>query len=164
MKCHYWNVKVTAKVYKPCLSFFISFSLTSVTFSSSSKPLFPHFIHLSTLTVHTHDVRNIHKTWIAFQSCFIVLTVCTRNVRKDDRLEWLVNRILSFLQSVHVMYKTISDYHQCGARSGSPQLFKFYKLKGIQGKSKPAYILRSIVNWSSTVSAVMFKRVTQCCC
>ena len=30
MRCHYENVKATTKVYKPCLSFFISFSLFHV--------------------------------------------------------------------------------------------------------------------------------------
>ena len=39
-----------------------SLSFTSVTFSSLSKPLFPHFIDHSTLTVHTSNVRNFHKT------------------------------------------------------------------------------------------------------
>ena len=106
MKCHYRNVKAKTKVYKPCLSFFISFSFhVSVTFSSSSKSLFPHFINPSTLTVCTHDLWN--------------------------------NRILSFSQSVHATYKTMTDYHQCGAHSGSPQLltslvatfsFQFLKL------------------------------------
>ena len=38
------------------------------------------------------------------------------------KLEWLVNRILSFSQSVHAMYETMTDFSQCGACSGSPQL------------------------------------------
>ena len=38
MKCHYQNVKVTAKVYKPYLSFFITLSLISLSCS---------FLHLS---------------------------------------------------------------------------------------------------------------------
>ena len=40
----------------------VSLSFTSVTFPSLSKPLFLHFIDLSTLTVRTRDVRNFHKT------------------------------------------------------------------------------------------------------
>ena len=50
------NLKVTAKVYKPCLSSLVSLSFTSVTFPSLSKPLFLHFIDLFTLTVCTRDV------------------------------------------------------------------------------------------------------------
>ena len=112
MKYHYRNVKATAKVYKPSLSFsiLVSLSFKSVMFSCSSKPLFPHFIDLSTLTLHTcdiqnvhkawiacqsyfiiltvhiHGIRNIYKTWIACQSYFIALTVCICEVRNDDRL------------------------------------------------------------------------------
>ena len=59
---------------------------------------------------------------MASQLYFIVLTVCTRDVRNHDRLEWLLNRILSFSQSVHATYETMTDFHQYGACSGSPQL------------------------------------------
>ena len=38
------------------------------------------------------------------------------------KLEWLVNRILSFSQSIQAMYETMTDFSQCGAHSGSPQL------------------------------------------
>ena len=80
---HYRNVKVMAKVYKPCLSFFISFSLflfltPSVMFPSSSKPLFLHFIDFSTLTVRTY----IHVTYETF-----------------TKLELTVNLILSLLMT-----------------------------------------------------------------
>ena len=78
------------KVYKPCLAFFISFS---VTFCSLSKSLFPHFINSSTLTVCTRDVWNI---------------------------EYLVNRILLFSQSVHAMYETMRDLNGVFYRSRSP--------------------------------------------
>ena len=105
-----------------CLSSLVSLSFMSVTFSSSSKPLLSHFIDLSTFRTRTHDVRNVHKIWIACQSYFIVLTIRTRDVQNHDRLVWFVNRNLSFSQSVHAMYKTITDYCQCGAFSGLPQL------------------------------------------
>ena len=45
-----------------CPSSLVSLSFTSVTFPSLYKPLFLHFIDLSTLTVHTCDVQNFHKT------------------------------------------------------------------------------------------------------
>ena len=64
----------------------------------------------------TYEMLNI-----ASQSYFIVLTVSTHDVRNHDRHEWLLNHILSFSQSVHATYETMTDYRQCGARSGSPQ-------------------------------------------
>ena len=106
-----------------CLSSLVSLSFMSVTFPSSSKPLFPRFIDPSTLTctIRTCDIWNIHKTWIARQSYFTIITVHTRNIPNHDRLEWLLNRILSFSQSIHATYETMMDYHQCGARSSSAQ-------------------------------------------
>ena len=88
-----------------CLSSLVSLFFTSVTFSSSSKSLFPHFIDPSrltvctrdvrcwiacplyfiVLTVRTHDVRNHDKTWMACQLYFIVLTVRTRDVQNHDK-------------------------------------------------------------------------------
>ena len=65
-----WRQRFTSLV---CLSSLVSLSFTSVTFPSLSKPLFLHFIHLSTLTVHTRDIQNFHKTWIDRQSYFIDL-------------------------------------------------------------------------------------------
>ena len=62
------------------------------------------------------------QTWMASQSYFIILTVRTYDVQTHDRLEWLLNRISSFSQSIHTMYETMTDYHQCGACSGSPQI------------------------------------------
>ena len=59
---------------------------------------------------------------MARQSYFIIITVRTRDVPNHDRLEWLLNRILSFSLSVHMTYETMTDYHQCGACSGLPQL------------------------------------------
>ena len=144
---YYQNVKATTKVYKPCLSFFISFFLffTSVTFCSSSKSLFPHFIDPSTLTVCTHDVWNHDRlewllnrshcpymqrtkpwqTWMASQLYFIVLTVRTRNVQNHSRLEWLHNCILSFSKSVHTTDESMTDFRQCGACTGSPQIYTY---------------------------------------
>ena len=58
---------------------------------------------------------------MASQSYFIVLAVRTCDVQNHDRLEWLLNRISSFSQSVHTMYETMTDYRQCGACSGLPQ-------------------------------------------
>ena len=91
----------------------------SVTFCSSSKSFFPHFIDPSTLTVCTCDI--IMKRWIACQLYFIILAVRIRDVQNHDRLECLLNRILSFSQSVHVTYKTMTNlngfsivfYHSC---------------------------------------------------
>ena len=44
------------------------------------------------------------------------------------KLEWLVNRILSFTQSVRTTYETMTDYGQCEARSGSPQIMELASL------------------------------------
>ena len=120
MKCHYRNVKVTIRFKSlVCLPSLVSLSFTSVMFSSSSKPLFPHFIDPSTLTVCTRDVRNVewlvHRILSFSQSVHATYETMTK-------LEWLVNRILSFSQSVHATYETITDFSQCGAHSGSPQL------------------------------------------
>ena len=49
------------------------------------------------------------KCWIACQSYFIVLTVRTHDVQNHDRLEWLLNRISSFSQSVHMTYETMTE-------------------------------------------------------
>ena len=113
-----WWQRFTSLV---CPSSLFSLSFTSVMFSSLSKPFFPHFTDLSTLSVHTRDVRKVSKTWIACQSYFIILTDCTHDIRNDDRLECLVNHILLFSQSVSAMYENMTDYYQCGARSGLPQ-------------------------------------------
>ena len=51
-----WQPRFTSLV---CLSSLVTLFFTSVTFSSSSKPLFPHFIDPSTLTVCTCNVWNI---------------------------------------------------------------------------------------------------------
>ena len=116
MRSHYRNVKVMTKAYKPCLSFFISFS-----FSRLSCSL--HRLSLSSLTSLSSRLSSTLSLYMRLmkQSYFIVLTVCTHDIRNHERLEWLLNHILSFSQSVHVTYKTMTDYHQCGAHSGSPQ-------------------------------------------
>ena len=40
------------------------------------------------------------------------------------KLEWLINRILSFLQSVHVTYEMYTDYRPVWGLPGLPQLCK----------------------------------------
>ena len=158
-RCHYRNLKATTKVYKPCLSFFISFSFSGLSHSfhrlslsslTSSTPQhsqsahatyelvhrilpFSQSVHATyetmmacqsyfiVLTVRTRDVRDHDKTWMACQPYFIVLTVRTATYETMTKLKWLVNRILSFSQSVHATYETMTDFSQCGARSGSPQ-------------------------------------------
>ena len=62
------------------------------------------------------------QTWTASQSYSIVLIVRTCDIRNHDRLKWFLNHILSFSVSVHETYETMTDCHQCGTRSGSPQL------------------------------------------
>ena len=138
-KCYYRNVKVTAKVYKPCLCFFISFSLfpfltPSVTFPSSSKPLFLPSLHrllythslyqctsVCTYTWRTKLSQNLNRMSILFYRS----TWRHATYKTHDRLEWFLNRILSFSKSVHATYETMTDYRQCGARSGSPQLLNY---------------------------------------
>ena len=115
-----------------CLSSLVSLFFTSVTLCSSSKSLFPHFIGPSTLRATYKTLNNLSiifncshslyirhtKPWqtsMASQLYFIVLAVHTRDVRNHDRLEWLLDRIISFWRSIHAMYETMTDYHQCGA-------------------------------------------------
>ena len=76
--------------------------------------------HLNTHSLYTRCI----KRWITCQSYFIILTVRTRDVRNHDRLEWLLNCILSFSRSGPYTRHTklhMTDYRQCGACSGSPQ-------------------------------------------
>ena len=63
--------------------------------------------------IHTHDIQNVHKTGMACQWYFIVLTVRIHATYKMfTKVEWLVNCILSlFLQSIHVTYEMFTDYH-----------------------------------------------------
>ena len=115
------------KVYKPYSSFFVSLSLISLSCSflhlsisslASSTSLhtllaiftdirFPFTVthaacqsYFIVLTVHTRDVRNVHKTSMACQSYFIVLTVHT------------CNTCTKFSQTIS----------QCRARSGLPAI------------------------------------------
>ena len=114
-----------------CLSSLVSLFFTSVTFSSSSKSLFLHFIYPSTLTVCTHDLWNnpnlsfsqsVHATYETMTDLngfsiefYCSDSPCTRHT-KPWQLKWLLNRILSFSQSIHMMYEIMTDYRQCGAR------------------------------------------------
>ena len=101
----------------------------------------PHFIGPSILTVSTRDVRLKHSQNLTSLSIvFIILTVCTCNIPNHNRLEWLFNRILSFSQSVHTMYQTMTDYRQCEARSGSPQLTTRQMLQVLWGNPDCDYI------------------------
>ena len=76
-----WRQRFTSLV---CLSSLVSLSFTSVMFPSLSKPLFFHFVDLSTLTVRTRNVRNFHKTWINHQSYFIDLHEVPLQKREGD--------------------------------------------------------------------------------
>ena len=82
------------------------------------------------------------------QSYFIILTVHTRNIRNRDRLEWLLYHILSFSQSVHATYETMTDFSQCGACSGSPQLLEAACIMcvDINGVVGPSLYFSSIAN------------------
>ena len=90
-RCHYRNVKVTTQVYKPCLSFFISFSLSGLS----------HSFHRLSLSSHTSSTpqhsQSAHATYETLNSLSIV-----------------------FYRS-HSPYETMTDFSQCGARSGLPQ-------------------------------------------
>ena len=81
-RCHYRNVKVTTRVYKPCLSLFISFSFSRLS----------HSLHRLSLSSSLHRLFNTHslhtrrmKHCIACPSYFIVLTVRTRDVQDHDK-------------------------------------------------------------------------------
>ena len=114
LQIHFVHNKERSELNKPCVSFFSSFSLSSesVTLFSSSKPLFPHFIGLSTYITHHFNIStcdvyktcmaypsyfivhspytmwqlNIYKTWIACPSYFIVHSLHTRD---DLTYMWL---------------------------------------------------------------------------
>ena len=86
-----------------------------ISFSQSVQTTYKTMTHLNGLSIvfyrshspYTQRTKPWH-TWIACQSYFIVLTDRTRDVRNHDTLEWLVNRILSFSQSVHATYETMT--------------------------------------------------------
>ena len=95
---------------------FNSLSFMSVMFSSLSKLVFSHFIDLSTLTVHSNDIRNIHKIRIAYnyQWYYIILTVHTCNIRHHDRLPllWDSLRLAPFTTPQYVMITMVTESHQ----------------------------------------------------
>ena len=117
-----------------CLFSIVSLSFMFVMFSSSSKPLFPHFIGPSILTVCTCVVcmkrsQNLSivfyrshslytwrtkpwQTWMASQSYFIILKIRTCDVRNHDRLSpvWGSLRLAPIMHYVcifiHCCYST----------------------------------------------------------
>ena len=78
-----------------------------VSLSRLSRSL--HRLSLSSLASstpsHSQSVHTTYKTWIACQLYFVVLTVHTCVLLNHDRLEWLLNGILSFSQSIHATYE-----------------------------------------------------------
>ena len=79
----------------------------------------PYFI---VLIVRTRDVRTMTKLeWLVNRILSFSQSVHA-TYETMTKLEWLVNRILSFSQSVHVTYETMTDFSQYGPRSGSSQL------------------------------------------
>ena len=75
----------------------------------------------SSIPQHSQSVYAMYETLnslsIVFYCSYSLYTWRTNH----DRFEWFLNRILSFSQSVHVTYETMTVYRQCGAHSGSPQ-------------------------------------------
>ena len=141
MNSHYWNVntlsKARTKVCKSSLSFFINFSLSSksVTFYSSSKPLFLHFIDLSTyITCHSHQHFTDSKVSVHCRTC----DNCNNGMsivfyRSHSLYTWHMKHIQNLNGLSIVVYhsrnpytqqtKRIQTTAQCGACSGSPQLW-----------------------------------------
>ena len=95
------------------VSFFTSFSLSSksVTLSSSSKPLFPHFINLSMYITYNFNIAmcDVHKTCMVCPSYFIIHSLCIRNAPTYTKLEWFVYHVLSFTVQAHVMLQRIQN-------------------------------------------------------
>ena len=136
-KCHYRNVKVTAKVYKPCLSFFISFSRLQIchvlfivwaSLPSLHWPLCTHRLYtrrmkrsqnLNSSSIIFYDSHNPYtqrtkpwQTWMASQSYFIVFTVRTCDVRNHDRLSllWGLLRLASIIMAKFEKLRVLHTY------------------------------------------------------
>ena len=103
-----------------CLSSLVSLSLLSLSHSlllqslsslTSSKPLFPHFINLSTyITCHFNIAMcNMHKTCMVCPSYFIIHSLHTRNALAYTKLEWLVHCILAFTVCAHATLRWIQN-------------------------------------------------------
>ena len=110
MKYLYQNVKAAAKIYKPYLYFFISFSLLSLSCSFLRLSLYSSTLLTSLHTLltifntpcvsnmlqtvrfhslsHTWHTKHSQKTWMTCRSYFIVLTVHTCDVQNIHRLPY----------------------------------------------------------------------------
>ena len=104
------------RLYKPCLSFFISFSFSGLSHSFhrlSLSSLTSHSLHtwcmkrwiacpsyFIVLTIRTRNVRNHDKTWTACQLYFIVLTFRTRDVWDHNKI-WMACQSYFIVLTVH---------------------------------------------------------------
>ena len=94
------------------MSFFICFSLSSKPVVFLRKPLFPYFIDLSTYIGHyfCYATSNQHvNEWLV--NCILLFSQSTHVMLITyTKLKWLVNYILSFSQSTHAMHATFTNY------------------------------------------------------
>ena len=112
--------------YKPCLSFFISFSLSYL-----SRSL--HRLSLSSLALstplHAHSVHAMYETFTKLEQLVNRILSFSQSIHTTyqtmtDLNGFLIVLFLLFSHSVHVTYETMIDYHQYGARSHLPQLYQ----------------------------------------
>ena len=128
MKCHYW-MWILNRLRRGqrftnllCLSSLVSLSLLSLSFSLL-------LLSLSSLTsltpLHTLlTIFNMPCVINMLQTVRFPFTVVHTMPTMYAKLEWLVNRILSFSQSVHATYEMYTDYRPVWGLPGLPQLCK----------------------------------------
>ena len=121
MKCHYRNVKATAKIYNLLIMFF-----------SSSKPLFSRFIDLSTY-IYSPFLWTIRLpftvTHMACQLYFIILSLYMRRTKCSQNLNGLSIVFYRFHSPYTQHTKLSQTTTQCEARSGSPQQERFVRME-----------------------------------
>ena len=114
MNCYYRNVNRLRRWQRftnlVCLSSLVFLSSMPVIFLH--KPLFPHFVDLSTYISHyfCYATSNQHvNEWLV--NCILSFSQSTHVMFITyTKLKWLINYILSFSQSAHVMHATFTDY------------------------------------------------------
>ena len=68
------------------------------------------FTSLVCLPLNAHSLYTWRmKCWISLSIIFIALTVHTCDIQNHDILEWFLNCILLFSQSIHATYETMTD-------------------------------------------------------
>ena len=172
MRCQ--NVKAMSKIYKPCLSFFISFSFSRLSRSlhhlslfslTSSTPQHSQSVHatyemLNSLSIVFYCSHSLYtwctKPWqpkMASQLYFIVLTVHTCDVRNHDRLKSLS---IVFYHS-HSLYMRRTKPWQTTTSVGLAQARPNYCLY-----SHNSVVLATIVRLSKNKLIFLYLKTRRC--